>query len=240
MRLQILFLTLCAMLTLNACATPGELPLYGNYENIDNQSICMGMLAFSADFPQAIWPGKSKAFYSDKKNTLVIQSTALFKIAIKKYGKQDASERGITGYSSAKSLAYVLGGGAVREALNRCEPTVAQALKVDGSYQDFLNHLGTVDTPAISEIVPQEVPTSTTLGGNTKNNINKSTIPQKKVLIQSKPAKGKVVNGVLVPDGMRLVKLSNGSYALTKNTITFEPTTYDVKPNAPLSKFNIK
>ena len=166
MSLRTLLLVSCATIALSACSStgdPNDLPLYGNYENVDNQSLCMGIMAFAADFPKAVWPGKSKGFYGGKKNDLGIKSAALFKIAIKKYGKQDAAERGITGYSSAKSLAYVLGGDAITKALDRCETTVAQALEIDGDYDQFLDHLGeTPANPAVADIIPQEDTTKLT------------------------------------------------------------------------------
>lgn len=156
MRFKNVLVTFASTLVLAACAStsdPNNMPLYGNYHDVDNQSLCLGMMAYASDFPQTVWPDRTKAFYIEQKEQFGIQSAALYKIVVKKYGKQDAAERGITGYSSAKSLAYVLGGKAVQEALNRCQPVAEQALAVDADYQNFLKHLGEApEKPAVPEI----------------------------------------------------------------------------------------
>lgn len=160
-----LLASVCMLTLVSACSTttmpnPTDVPpLYGNYENIDTQSLCLGIMAFSADFPKAVWPNQSKDFYSKKKEHFGIQSAALYKISLDKYGKQDAAERGITGYSSAKSLAYVMGPKAVREALGRCQAVADQALAIDTNYQNFLAHLSEKPSnPSIPEIVATPTP----------------------------------------------------------------------------------
>ncbi|NJO61549.1 MAG: hypothetical protein HC836_25865 [Richelia sp. RM2_1_2] len=142
MKVRTIATTGLVLAALGGCvSTSQESPLYGEYENIDNQSLCLGIMAFVADYPSVVWLKKSKGFYAEKKEQYGIQSAALYKIAVKRYGKQDAAERGIAGYSSAKSLVYVLGPSAVLEALNRCEPVAQEAVSVDSEYQNFLKHL---------------------------------------------------------------------------------------------------
>ena len=242
MRLRTMFLVSASALVLASCASsrgPQDLPLYGNYENVDDRSLCLGMMAYAADFPQAVWPGQSKGFYGGKKEDLGTKSAALYKTTLKKYGKQDAAERGITGYSSARSLAYVLGGGAVQDALGRCEGTVAEALEVDADYQNFLNHLGKApEKPAVPEIV-SGAPSVTERKASAPQPIIEvpaTSVPVIEVtpeVVQKKQVRRYTPDQV--PAGMKILSTPGGDY-FVKDTQSFnvdgEPSSADLNRRA--------
>ncbi len=166
MRLRSLLLVGVAAGVLSACSTfspkappAQQLPLYGDYKNIDNQSLCLGIMAYAVDFPQTVWLNQTKEFYNARREEYSQQSTALYAIAVKKFGKEDAGKRGIAGYESAKSLAYVLGGEAVQTALSHCQPVAADALTVNKEYESFLKKLrqDAPEKPVIADVVPEKL-----------------------------------------------------------------------------------
>lgn len=245
----------------SGCSTsqgPNDLPLYGNYENVDDQSLCLGMMAFAADFPQAVWPRRSKAFYAAKKEKYGVQSAALYKIAVKKYGKDDAAQRGITGYSSGKSLAYVLGGGAVREALARCQGVADEALAVDAEYQNFLDHLGEAPAdPVIPAVVPPApkvtqpapqvmtpVPTAEEIVAPANNQPKAQFIPTMEV----EPTVGdqtsieepevRRISPESVPEGMKILSTPKGDFLISDPEAKKETGVLDINEDTPANDLN--
>lgn len=219
MRIGRMLLTICAVGTLGACAMGGgskEPPLYGNYENVDDHSLCLGMMAYAADFPATVWPNRSKEFYDSKREEIGLQSAALYKITVNKFGKKDAAERGVTGYSSARTLAYVLGPDAVKNAVNRCEPVVAEALKVDAGFQKFVNSIG--QGPA-NPVVPDVVPTRVAAPAPTPV-VATQPVPVPAVIHPTAVTENTPQLPNRVPAGFRVMSTPRGDYLVKDDTAT--------------------
>lgn len=134
-------IALTLALAVAGCATSNNLSVMGDYEKNDVQGVCAGMLGFAADYPQQIWPTASKDELTEKKAFYVDQSTVLFKALVNKYGKEDASARALSGYSSARSITYVLGGQELEKGLLSCVDAAQSASKTSENYNKFLNTL---------------------------------------------------------------------------------------------------
>jgi hypothetical protein len=133
---------LIGLLAVGGCTTSGGLPpIEGNHPNVTNQDICTGVYAFASDFPATIWPGRDKSYYQHKRDFYAERSTVLFKVLVDKYGKEDAGSRAKTGYSTAKSIAYVIGGATLIKSLETCEPVYEDALNVSSDYSKFVKNL---------------------------------------------------------------------------------------------------